>query len=69
MLTQENKDCTACSIAVTIYPEMNVTSCPDILLLIKHVIAKNVRQILFKGHNTILVTTCTMRMRKSMDYG
>ena len=46
-LTEENKDCTARSIAVTIYPDMNVTSCPDILLLIKHVIAKNVCQILY----------------------
>ena len=35
-VTQENKDCGTCSNGVTIYPEMNVTTCTDTVSLIKH---------------------------------
>ena len=48
-VTQEHKDFGACSNDVTICPERNVTTCPNTVSLIKHEIAQNVLQILFKG--------------------
>ena len=60
-VSQENKAHEACSNSVTIYSEMNVTTCPDSVSLIKHAIVRNALQILFNGLSKIchiiLITT------------
>jgi len=62
-VTQENRDRGGSCNSVTIYPEVNVTTCPDTVSLTKHAIAKthtsNPANDLSRIYNYIVMNTYT----------